>query len=69
VNRGGGVPRLVGGVNQVGDDVDGNGEDDGAVVLGRDAVECLEVAELKRAISWMCACLFLSQPAARPDYQ
>ena len=33
--------------HEVGDDVDGHREDDGAVVLGWDAVEGLEVAQLK----------------------
>ena len=33
-------------LNEVGHDVDGDGEDDGAVVLGRDAVEGLQVAQL-----------------------
>ena len=32
--------------HQLRDDVDRYGEDDGAVVLGRDAIEGLEVAEL-----------------------
>ena len=31
---------------EVSDEVHGHGEDDGAVLLGRDAVEGLEVAEL-----------------------
>ena len=31
-------------VHEVGDDVYGDGEDDGAVVLGGDAVESLEVS-------------------------
>ena len=37
-------------VHEVGDDVYGDGEDDGAVVLGGDAVESLEVSQLKQNI-------------------
>ena len=33
--------------HEVRDDVDGDGEDDGAVVLGGDTVEGLEVSQLK----------------------
>ena len=29
------------------DDVDGNREDDGGVVLGRDTVQCLKIPQLK----------------------
>ena len=36
---------------QFGDDIHGHGEDDGAVVLCRDAVEGLEVAELGSKVS------------------
>ena len=32
---------------EVGEDVDGDGEDDGAVLLGADAVQRLEVAQLE----------------------
>ena len=32
--------------HEVGDDVDGDGEDDGGVVLGRDAVQRLQVPQL-----------------------
>ena len=35
-------------VHEVGDDVDGDGEDNGAVVLGWDTVESLEVSQLKK---------------------
>ena len=34
-------------VDQMRHDVNGDGEDDGAVVLGRDAVQGLKVAELR----------------------
>ena len=37
------VDRVVG-VHELGHDVDGDGEDDGAVVLSRDAVECLQIS-------------------------
>ena len=37
-------------LHQVGDDVHGHGEDDGAVVLCRDAAQGLQVAELGRII-------------------
>ena len=33
---------------EVSDEVHGHGEDDGAVLLGGDAVECLQVAQLQR---------------------
>ena len=36
-----------GGAHQLGDDVDGHGEDDGAVVLRRDAVQGLQVSQLR----------------------
>ena len=39
---------LLGIVHEVGDDVDGDREDDGGVVLGRDAVQCLQIPELKK---------------------
>ena len=37
-----------GGSHQLGDDVDGDREDDRAVVLRRDAVQRLQVAQLRR---------------------
>ena len=42
----GGVRVAAVGGDQLGDDVDGDGENDGAVVLCWDAVECLEISEL-----------------------
>ena len=39
-------------LHEVGHDVDGDGEDDGAVVLGRDAVQGLEVPQLGAAGQW-----------------
>ena len=38
-------------VDQMRHDVDGDGEDDGAVVLGRDAVQGLKVAQLRIIMS------------------
>ena len=35
-------------IHEVGDDVDGDWEDDGGVVLGRDAVQGLQIPELKQ---------------------
>ena len=39
--------------HQLGDDVDGDGEDDGAVVLGGDAVQGLQVPQLGVAMVMM----------------
>ena len=39
---------LLGSVHQLAHDVDRDREDDGAVVLGRYAVQCLKITELKR---------------------
>ena len=36
--------------NHLGNDIDGDGEDDGAVVLRRDAVQRLQVPQLKRKL-------------------
>ena len=36
--------------NELGEDVNRDGEDDGAVVLGRDVVQGLEVAQLERSL-------------------
>ena len=41
------ITTYRGGAHQLGDDVDGHREDDGAVVLRRDAVQRLEVPQLK----------------------
>ena len=39
---------LPGNIHEVGDDVDGDREDDGGVVLGRDAVQGLQIPELQQ---------------------
>ena len=44
--------KLSIGLHEVGHDVDGDGEDDRAVVLGRDAVQGLQVPQLGAAGQW-----------------
>ena len=39
---------LLGIVHEVGDDVDRDREDDGGVVLGRDAIQGLQIPELEK---------------------
>ena len=39
---------LPGNIHKVGDDVDGDREDDGGVVLGGDTVQGLEIPQLKK---------------------
>ena len=38
-------------LHEIGQDVDGHGEDDSAVVLSRNAVQGLEISQLKRNIN------------------
>ena len=42
---------LLSVVHEVGDDVYGHGEDDGAVVLCRDTVQSLEISQLEQEIN------------------
>ena len=42
------VITLLAGPEEVAHKVDGEGEDDGGVVFGRDAVQCLQISELKK---------------------